>query len=121
LSRKFFVVPKIFCVGLFLQLHFFSYKIAPIYHFKGAIMRGDLVIIRTYGNLPLIRRVWDEDQYAIYITNDEQFKILTNKKDGFYLGFQQKDVFKFNPELAKEMEILYKKGEWDWNKLEPLK
>ncbi|OHE57970.1 MAG: hypothetical protein A2Z47_15120 [Thermodesulfovibrio sp. RBG_19FT_COMBO_42_12] len=57
-------------------------------------MRGDLVlvIVRTYGDRPEIRRIWDMDENAIYITNDEQFKLLTSGVEGkvSLLAFQDK-------------------------------
>lgn len=83
-------------------------------------MRGDIVIIRTYGDIPLIRRVWDEDgNDIIYITNDEQFQLLIDGKEALEpIGFPRRDVFKYDPELTSFMDRLYKEGKWDWNKLD---
>jgi hypothetical protein len=81
-------------------------------------MRGNIVIIRTYGDVPLVRRVWDEDDSAIYITNDEQFQLLTQGKEALQpVGFPREDVFQYNPDLAAVMDQLVKSGKWDWNKL----
>lgn len=81
-------------------------------------MRGDLVIVRTFGDIPLIRRLWKEDENTIYITNNEQYQILINGKIGLEpIGFPKKDVFKFSPELAPSIDQLYKTGKLDWNKL----
>lgn len=83
-------------------------------------MRGDLVIVRSYGNVPLIRRVWDEDDCAVYITNDEQLQLLIEVKEALKpIGFPREDVFKYDPKLASSMDGLFKKGKWDWNKLVP--
>ncbi|OGP50370.1 MAG: hypothetical protein A2Y79_11655 [Deltaproteobacteria bacterium RBG_13_43_22] len=85
-------------------------------------MRGDFVIIRSYGGLPLIRRIWDEDEKGVYITNDEQLEYLLSGKDALQpIGFPREDVFKYDPKFASTMENLYKNGEWDWNKLERLR
>ena len=81
-------------------------------------MRGDFVIVRAFGNIPLIRRLWDEGDYLIYITNDEQFQLLTDGKKALEpIGFPRKDIFKYDPELASSMDRLVKSGKWDWSKL----
>lgn len=81
-------------------------------------MRGDLVIVRAYGNVPLIRRVWDENDCTVYIINDEQLQLLMKGKEALEpVGFPREDVFKYNPELAASMDQLYKDGKWDWDKL----
>ena len=83
-------------------------------------MRGDFVIMRAFGDIPLIRRLWDEDNNGVYITNDELFQLLTEGKGSIQpIGFPQEDVFKYDPELASSMDRLFKNGEWDWNKLVP--
>lgn len=84
-------------------------------------MRGDLVIVKAYGEIPLIRRVWSEGVRVIYITNDEQLKLLENGKDALEpIGFPREDVFKYNQEMAESMENRIKNGEWDWTELEHL-
>lgn len=81
-------------------------------------MRGDIVIVRSYGGAPLVRRIWEEDRNGVYITDDIQLESLLA---GGYaiqpIGFPREDVFKFDPELAAEMDDLNK---WDWNKLTPV-
>jgi len=85
---------------------------------RGLKMRGNIVIIRTYGDVPLVRRVWDEDDSTIYITNDEQFQLLNEGKEALEpIGFPREDVFKYTPDLAAAMDQLVKSGKWDWNKL----
>lgn len=81
-------------------------------------MRGDFVIVRAFGGVPLIRRLWDEDDNGIYITNDEQFQLLIDGKEALEpIGFPREDVFKYDPKLASQMNQLLKSGKWDWNKL----
>jgi hypothetical protein len=81
-------------------------------------MRGDLVIVRAYGGVPLVRRIWEKDEKGVYITDDVQLELLLA---GGYaiqpIGFPREDVFKFDPELAVEMDDL---DNWDWNKLTPV-
>jgi hypothetical protein len=82
-------------------------------------MRGDLVIVRAFGGKPLIRRVWEEVEKGVYITDDILFKRLMDGEKGTIqpVGFPKEDVFKFDPELANEMDVLYQTGKWDWTKL----
>lgn len=84
-------------------------------------MKGDIVIVRTYGGVPLIRRVWEEDESGVYITDDVQLKRLLA---GGYaiqpIGFPREDVFRFDPELAAKMDQFSKRGDWDWNRLTPV-
>ncbi|MCX6702883.1 MAG: hypothetical protein NTW60_03400 [Candidatus Wolfebacteria bacterium] len=81
-------------------------------------MRGDIVIVRSYGGVPLVRRIWEEDERGVYITDDVQLKRLLA---GGYaippIGFHREDVFRFNPEIATDMDDL---NSWDWNKLTPV-
>lgn len=81
-------------------------------------MRGDFVIVRAFGDIPLIRRLWDEDNNGVYITNDEQFQLLIDGKEALEpIGFPREDVFKYDPELASTIDRLVKSKKWDWNKL----
>jgi hypothetical protein len=84
-------------------------------------MKGELVIVRSYGGKPLVRRLWDERETVIYITNDEQFQLLLEGKGGLEpIGFPREDVFKYDDDLARSMDVRYLAGKWDWDKLIPL-
>ena len=81
-------------------------------------MKGDTVIVRTYGGRPLVRRIWDVDEHAVYITNDEQFHLLIKGTGGLEpLGFPNEDVFEYSPDLVKNMDKLYESGKWKWDNL----
>ncbi len=81
-------------------------------------MRGDLVIVKAYGEKPLIRRIWNSNENVVYITNDEQFQLLIAGKDAIEpIGFPREDVFKYDQKLATSMERLHHNKKWDWNKL----
>lgn len=83
-------------------------------------MQGDMVIARAYGGVPLIRRVWDEDDRGVYIVDDARFqRLLRDEDDMILLGFPREDVFKFDKDLARQMTELIKEGQWDWNRLTP--
>ena len=53
-------------------------------------MRGDMVIVRDFRGETLVRRVWEADQKAVYITDDQQFERLSAGKDALMpVGFQR--------------------------------
>jgi len=67
-----------------------------------------------------MRRVWDEDENGVYITDDSRFEQLkAGESDLWPVGFPREDVFKYNSELASKLEDLCKDGKQDWNKLDP--
>ena len=77
-------------------------------------MRGDLVIVRAYKGVPLVRRVWEEVEHGVYITDDTNLKRLLAGEDAIQpIGFPREDVFKFDPEIAVEIDNL------DWDRLTP--
>ena len=39
-------------------------------------MRGDLVIVRAFLGVPLVRRVWEEVERGVYITDDAHLEQL---------------------------------------------
>lgn len=60
-------------------------------------MKGDKVIVRTYGDNPLIRRVWDVEGDTVYICSDRNFeRLMVNDSSGSYIGFPREDVFVFD-------------------------
>lgn len=84
-------------------------------------MKGDLVIVRAFRGVPLIRRIWEEVERGVYITDDAHLeRLLAGEESIQPVGFPREDVFRFDPELAAGMDDLVKKGEWDWTKLVPV-
>lgn len=77
-------------------------------------MRGELVIVRDFRAKALIRRVWDADAKAIYITDDQQFERLVAGHEALLpIGFPKEDVFEYAPEIVESIAA----GSVDWNKL----
>lgn len=84
-------------------------------------MRGDLVIVRAFRGVPLVRRIWEEVEHGIYITDDTYLeRLLAGEETIQPIGFPREDVFRYDPTLAKEMDTLYQTGNWDWTKLVPV-
>ena len=83
-------------------------------------MRGDLVIVRTYGGKPLVRRVWGVGPNSVYITNDEQFQKLINNVPALEpISFPKEDVFVYDRKLVVSMEDMDKSGKFNWSKVVP--
>ena len=74
-------------------------------------MRGDFVIVRAFGAIPLIRRLWDEDNNSLYITNDEQFQLLMVGKDAMNpLDSHERTFLNMTPNLPQLWKIYIKMG-----------
>lgn len=79
-------------------------------------MKGDLVIVRAFRGVPLVRRIWEESEKVIQITDDT----LDSGEVFLPIGFPREDVFRHDPDLAAAIDSLCEIGEWDWDKLTPL-
>ena len=76
-------------------------------------MRGDLVIVRAFGNRPLRRRVWDVSDTVVFITDDEQFERLAVGEQAVSpIGFPKEDVFSCTASESYDDAI-------DWTSLAP--
>ncbi len=80
-------------------------------------MKGDLVIVRAFRGVPLIRRIYDEDETTVQITNNTPD---TGNEALPIIGFPREDVFRYDPDLAAALGGLSEKGEWNWDNLTPL-
>ncbi len=80
-------------------------------------MKGDMVIVRAFRGVPLVRRIHEEGEKTVQITDDtlDRGDIVLP-----IIGFPREDVFKYDPILAVTMDSLCEDGEWDWHKLTPL-
>lgn len=81
-------------------------------------MRGEYVIVRTYGGRPLIRRVRAVGENVIYITNDQQLKLLMEDAGDAIgpIGFPKEDVFRYDPKM---LELINNTQNITWDKLKP--
>ena len=63
-------------------------------------MRGKQVIVRDFRKRALVRRIWDADKGAVYITDDEGLEKLGNGDPGapWPIGFPRGDVFAYDHE-----------------------
>ncbi len=86
-------------------------------------MLGDHVIVREYGNRPVLCRVWEVTSDKIWIVAEEDFERLKSLKGAnlpencFPVGFPKSEVFVFNSELYKEVLDKYQEDPSVWDKL----
>jgi hypothetical protein len=60
--------------------------------------RGDLVVVRAYGAKPLIRRVWEVTEQAVYISDEKNYQLLADGLNGLEpVGNLRKYVFIYDP------------------------
>jgi hypothetical protein len=98
-------------------MHFCLGKMGQTFN-REAVMQGDLVIVRSYGGVPLVRRVWEEDKRGVYITDDVHFKLLaTGESSVLPVGFPRQDVFRYDPSLAELVTLSPEACEWRWDSL----
>ena len=80
-------------------------------------IRGEMVLVRTFGDRPVVRRVWDSAKGLIYICSDKQFDMMANGEDSPPpIGFPANDVYCYD-EVSKK--FLSSDGHMDWTKLNP--
>jgi hypothetical protein len=60
-------------------------------------MKGDKVIVRSYGNKALVRLVWEVTPDTVFICSEENYRALTDGKIGLWpVGFSKEDVFQYS-------------------------
>ncbi len=75
------------------------------------------MIVRAFGGVPLVRRVWEVDAEAVYVTDDGTFeKLLSGADAPFAIGFSRSDVVRYD--AAVEHRIGTK--DWRWEGLQPI-
>jgi hypothetical protein len=59
--------------------------------------RGDQVIVRTFGSVPRVRRVWDADQESVAIHDEEQYQRRLEGRVALQpVYFRRADVFVYD-------------------------
>lgn len=63
-------------------------------------MKGDKVIVRAFKDRPLVRRVWEVTEDAVFICSEENYKVLTSGEDGLLpVGFPREYVYRYNAKI----------------------
>lgn len=68
-------------------------------------MKGDVVVVRSFGGEPRIVRVWEVAERVILVCSEENYKTLISGKKGLWpVGIPKKDVFRYNPTQANVLK-----------------
>lgn len=71
-------------------------------------MRGDIVVVQELGGNPLIRRVWDSNEDAVFVCSDERFHYLENGEDDRQPnGFPKEFVFEYDESTIGTLKSLW--------------
>lgn len=72
-------------------------------------MKGDKVIVRSYGGEPKVLRIWEIARDVIFVCSEENFTVLSDGGEGLWpVGVPKEDVFRYNPKV-----ILTDSMNWD--------
>jgi hypothetical protein len=84
-------------------------------------MRGDLVIARTYGDRPVVLRVWDHGPRSIYLTDENHFTMMSSGRAvHMTVGFPRDDVYEFDESIATQALARPVWGPEEWDSLKKL-
>jgi len=79
-------------------------------------MRGEKVIVKAYGNKPLVRLVWSINSAVVFVTDNTGYRLMETESEATsIIGFPQEDVFKYDPALEK----IIGQPTWNWDELTP--
>lgn len=76
-----------------------------------ATMRGEKVIVRAWGNRPLVRVIWDVCKDSVLVTNEHGLAALESGNGGpMPIGFSFSDVFVYEDVKAEAAMSAYASG-----------
>jgi hypothetical protein len=65
-------------------------------------MKGDKVIVRTFGNKPVVCKVWEVTPQVVAVCSPENYERLSSGKDGLWpVGILREDVYQYVPNHEK--------------------
>lgn len=72
-------------------------------------MKGELVLAKAFDGRPLVRRLWEKRGMVTLICGEQQFAKLCEgaAEDVIPIGFPAEEVFRYEPELATELEAAF--------------
>lgn len=83
-------------------------------------MRGDLVIVRTYGDIPKVRRVWDVSTKAVFACTEERYeRLIQDNEDVPATAFPIADVFCYDAATFDKLSKTYQRDPSVWERLTP--
>jgi hypothetical protein len=77
--------------------------------------RGTWVIVRCFGNKARRACVWEENEHAVWVVDEETYRTGMNGAwiPGPYVGFRWMDVFEDDPDLFEQPD------DFSWEALNP--
>ncbi len=85
-------------------------------------MRGDLVIVKTHKERPVLLKVWEVTEQAVFVCCEETFQKLSLGVDGIWtIGVRPEEVFQFNSAIADSIRNDGNTYLPDWDSLPPWK
>jgi hypothetical protein len=85
-------------------------------------MQGDTVIVRAYGNKPLIIMVWNVSADVVFITDDQCLKTLSEGRHApMPIVFRFEDVFIYDKASLEIVKNISRYNKIDWSLLKPWK
>lgn len=76
-----------------------------------ATRRGEKIIVRAWGDRPLVRVIWDMQDQSVLITNEIAFAALQAGHDGpMPIGFPFSDAFIYEEDKAEKIMGEYASG-----------
>jgi hypothetical protein len=77
-----------------------------------ANMRGEKIIVRAWGDRPLVRVVWDICDQTVLVTNEEGLVLLENGAEApMPIGFRFCDVFIYDEDRVEKIMKAYVTGD----------
>lgn len=77
--------------------------------------RGDLVVLRTYGDVAETRRVWSDEGATVLVCDDDQFGRKCKDEALPLLPYPSEFVYAFEPGLEERINS----GQVKWDELTP--
>lgn len=79
-------------------------------------MKGDYVVVRTFGGGAALAQVWDETPDAVVVLSPQEYGLqLSGGGSLFPIGFKHQDVFKHDVSLNDMLAT----GVIEWQRLAP--
>lgn len=73
-------------------------------------MKGDKVIVRTFGNKPVVCQVWEADLEIVAVCSPQNYEALSRGEEGLWpVGFPREDVYRYNPMVDLKSHIAWDK------------
>jgi hypothetical protein len=82
-------------------------------------LKGDHVIVRAFGNEPLVRIVWESDRDVVWICTEENYSHLIADLPALRpVGFLAQNVYEYDATMLATLKRRYKEDQDVWNRFD---